>query len=264
MADNETEFQEMIDKMRSDNFIIDEEIDRTEFLGSYSSYIGSPMYNGKLQFDLWELESKAKYPLRHDWDTLRSEIGKYGARNSLLVAPMPTASTSQILGNNECFEPFTTNIYIRRTLAGEFIVINNHLIHELIKLGIWNNKLKNRIIEANGSVQGIEEIPEHIKETFKTVWETSNKTLIDMAADRGRFICQSQSLNLFVEKPNFNNLSSMHMYSWKCGLKTGLYYLRTRPVAQAQKFTIEPGKKPENKPVLACSIDNPDCEACSA
>lgn len=264
MADNETEFDEMLDKMRSDNFIIDEELDRTEFLGSYSSFIGSPMYNGKLQFDLWEAESPAKYPLRHDWDTLRGEIKKYGVRNSLLVAPMPTASTSQILGNNECFEPFTTNIYIRRTLAGEFIVINNHLISELLKLGIWNNEIKNRIIEANGSIQGIQEIPENIRNTFKTVWETSNKVLIDMAADRGRFICQSQSLNLFVEKPNFNNLSSMHMYAWKTGLKTGLYYLRTRPVAQAQKFTIEPGKRPENKPVLACSRDNPDCEACSA
>ena len=264
MADNETEFQEMLDKMRSENSIIDEEIDRTEFLGSYSSYIGSPLYNGKLQFDLWERESPAKYPLRHNWDSLRSEIKKYGVRNSLLLAPMPTASTSQILGNNECFEPFTTNIYIRRTLAGEFIVINNHLINELIKLGVWNNDIKNRIIEANGSIQGIEEIPDNIRNTFKTVWETSNKVLIDMAADRGRFICQSQSLNLFVEKPNFNNLSSMHMYAWKSGLKTGLYYLRTRPVAQAQKFTIEPGKRPENKPVLACSRDNPDCEACSA
>lgn len=264
MADNEEEYDSMIEKMKAENFIIDEELNRTEYLGSYSSYIGSPMHAGKLQFDLWEAESASKFPLRHNWDALRADVAKWGVRNSLLVAPMPTASTSQILGNNECFEPFTTNIYIRRTLAGEFIVINNHLINELIKLGVWNNELKNRIIEANGSIQGIDEIPASIKETFKTVWETSNKVLIDMAADRGRFICQSQSLNLFVEKPNFNNLSSMHMYAWKSGLKTGLYYLRTRPVAQAQKFTIEPGKKPENKPVLACSRDNPDCEACSA
>ena len=267
MTDNETEYEAMLEKMRKEYHIIDEELDRTEYLGTYSSFIGSPAYKGQLQFDMWN--TKAKYPLRHNWDGLRESIKKYGIRNSLLLAPMPTASTSQILGNNECFEPITSNIYIRRTLAGEFIVINNHLINALIKLNIWNREIKDKIIENNGSIQNIDIIPESIKEVFKTVWETSNKVLIDMSADRGRFICQSQSLNLFVEKPNFNNLSSMHMYSWKSGLKTGLYYLRTRPVAAAQKFTIEPGKKPDagqnaEQKVLACSIDNPDCEACSA
>ena len=257
MANNEEEFDIMVEKMKSDYKIIDEELDRDSYLGSYSSFIGSPMSKGQLQFDMWE--SEAKYPLKYDWNLLREDIKKYGIRNSLLLAPMPTASTSQILGNNECFEPFTSNIYIRRTLAGEFIVINNHLIKSLLDLKIWNKEIKNKIIENNGSVQDIPEIPDDIKNIFKTVWETSNKVLINMAADRGRFICQSQSLNLFVEKPNFNNLSSMHMYAWKSGLKTGLYYLRTRPVAQAQKFTIEPEKK-----IKACAIDNPDCEACSA
>jgi ribonucleoside-diphosphate reductase alpha chain len=178
-----------------------------------------------------------------DWDSLRNNIKKYGIRNSLLVAPMPTASTSQILGNNECFEPFTNNIYVRRTLAGEFIVINKHLVSDLVNIGIWNKDIKNKIIEDNGSIQSISSIPQRFKNIYKTVWETSNKVLINMAADRGKFICQSQSLNLFVEKPNFNNLSSMHMYSWQKGLKTGLYYLRTRPVAAAQKFTIEPEKQ---------------------
>ena len=263
MTDNETEYEAMLEKMRKEYHIIDEEFDRTEYLGTYSSFIGSPAYNGQLQFDMWNTE--AKYPLRHNWDGLRESIKKYGIRNSLLLAPMPTASTSQILGNNECFEPITSNIYIRRTLAGEFIVINNHLINALIKLNMWNKEIKDKIIENNGSIQNIPGIPESIKDVFKTVWETSNKVLIDMSADRGRFICQSQSLNLFVEKPNFSNLSSMHMYAWKSGLKTGLYYLRTRPVAAAQKFTIEPGKKPEaEQKVLACSRDNPDCEACSA
>jgi len=263
MTENETEYDAMLEKMRREYHIIDEELERTEFLGSYSSFIGSPVYNGQLQFDMWETEGK--YPLRHNWNELRESIKKYGIRNSLLLAPMPTASTSQILGNNECFEPITSNIYIRRTLAGEFIVINNHLINALIKLNMWNKEIKDKIIENNGSIQNIPGIPESIKDVFKTVWETSNKVLIDMAADRGRFICQSQSLNLFVEKPNFSNLSSMHMYAWKSGLKTGLYYLRTRPVAAAQKFTIEPGKKPDPvQKVLACSRDNPDCEACSA
>jgi len=264
IADNELEYEDLLEKMRDDYHILDEELDREAFYGTYSSYIGSPMYNGQLQFDMWDGETK----LTLDWDLMRQEIKQYGVRNSLLLAPMPTASTSQILGNNECFEPFTTNIYLRRTLAGEFIVINKYLVNDLLALGIWNNDIKNQIVEANGSVQGIDEIPDDIKKIYKTVWETSNKALIDMSADRGHFICQSQSLNLFIEKPNFNNLSSMHFYSWKSGLKTGLYYLRTRPVASAQKFTIEPKKKmdegTEEKKVLACSRDNPDCEACGA
>ena len=268
IADNELEYEDLLQKMRDDYHILDEELDREEYMGTYSSYIGSPVHSGQLQFDMWDGETR----LTLDWDLMRSEIKKYGIRNSLLLAPMPTASTSQILGNNECFEPFTTNIYLRRTLAGEFIVINKYLVADLLEKGIWNTEIKNKIIENNGSVQGIEEIPDEIKKIYKTVWETSNKALIDMSADRGRFICQSQSLNLFIEKPTFNNLSSMHFYSWKSGLKTGLYYLRTRPVASAQKFTIEPKKKGEDagagagapKKVLACSRDNPDCEACGA
>ena len=266
IAENELEYEDLLQKMRDDYHIIDEELDRDEYMGTYSSYIGSPMHSGQLQFDMWDGETR----LTLDWDLMRSEIKKYGIRNSLLLAPMPTASTSQILGNNECFEPFTTNIYLRRTLAGEFIVINKYLVADLLEKGIWNTEIKNKIIEDNGSVQGIEEIPDEIKKIYKTVWETSNKALIDMSADRGRFICQSQSLNLFIEKPTFNNLSSMHFYSWKSGLKTGLYYLRTRPVASAQKFTIEPKKRGEDasasapKKVLACSRDNPDCEACGA
>jgi ribonucleotide reductase alpha subunit len=264
ITDNELEYEDLLEKMRSDYNIIDEELDREEYLGAYSSFIGSPIHNGKLQFDMWDKD----IDLTLDWDLMRSEIKKYGVRNSLLLAPMPTASTSQILGNNECFEPFTTNIYLRRTLAGEFIVINKYLVNDLLEKGLWNTELKNKIVEANGSVQGLEEVPDEIKKIYKTVWETSNKVLIDMSADRGQFICQSQSLNLFIEKPSFNNLSSMHFYSWKSGLKTGLYYLRTRPVASAQKFTIEPKKKDQSqgveKKVLACSRDNPDCEACGS
>ena len=264
ITDNELEYEDLLEKMRKDYNIIDEELDREEYLGTYSSFIGSPIYNGQLQFDMWDKEIE----LTLDWDLMRSEIKKYGVRNSLLLAPMPTASTSQILGNNECFEPFTTNIYLRRTLAGEFIVINKYLVKDLLEKGLWNTELKNKIVEANGSVQGLTEVPDEIKKIYKTVWETSNKALIDMSADRGQFICQSQSLNLFIEKPSFNNLSSMHFYSWKSGLKTGLYYLRTRPVASAQKFTIEPKKKEQGsngeKKVLACSRDNPDCEACGS
>ena len=195
---------------------------------------------------------------------------------------MPTASTSQILGNNECIEPFTANIYLRRTLAGEFVVVNKYLIRDLIERGVWNETVKNNIIAANGSVQGIPEIPEDIQEIYKTVWEIGNKALIDMAADRGKYICQSQSLNLFMDKPDFSKLSSMHFYSWRKGLKTGIYYLRTKPVAQAQQFTIEPEKRNGNKspgsttestsassssptpPILSCRRDNPDCEACGS
>ncbi len=172
---------------------------------------------------------------------------------------MPTASSSQILGNNEAFEAFTTNIGVRKTLAGEFVVLNKHLIYDLIELNLWNTELKNKIIEHNGSIQNIDGIPDDIKEIYKTVWEIGNKTLIDMSAGRGKYICQSQSLNLFMAEPDFRKITSMHFYSWKKGLKTGMYYLRTKAVSHAQKFTIEPKKK-----VLACSIDNPDCDSCGA
>ena len=258
ITNNDIEYEQMLDDMQNEYNIIPEEIERDEYLGTYSSYIDSPMYNGQLQFDMWDDNIELKY----DWSNLRENIKKYGLRNSLLLAPMPTASTSQILGNNECFEPFTTNIYLRRTLAGEFVVLNKYLVNDLIKLDLWTNDIKNEIIKNNGSVQNIDIIPNNFKKIYKTVWELSNKVLIDMSADRGHFICQSQSLNLFVEKPNFNNLSSMHFYSWSQGLKTGIYYLRTKPIAQAQQFTIEPDKK--TKQILACSRDNPDCEACSA
>ena len=165
---------------------------------------------------------------------------KYGVRNSLLLAPMPTASTAQILGNNEAFEPFTSNIYLRRTLAGEFVVINKHLIKDMIDRNIWNINIKNEIIRNNGSVQNIKEIPDDVKKIYKTVWEISNKVLIDMAADRGKFICQSQSLNLFMESPSFTKLTSMHFYAWEKGLKTGIYYLRSRPSSKAIQFTVSP------------------------
>ena len=255
---------------------LDSELDREDYLGSYSSFIGSPLQQGKFQFDLWDGTHADNY----DWEALREEIKNNGVRNSLLVAPMPTASTSQILGNNECIEPFTSNIYLRRTLAGEFIVVNKYLMKNLLDLGLWNEDLKNDIIKHNGSIQHIQEIPEEIRDIYKTVWEIGNKPLIDMAATRGKYICQSQSLNLFMDKPNFQKLSSMHFYAWRKGLKTGIYYLRTKPVAQAQQFTIEPEKRDTDKagvgnsdnttlnkdspPILACSRDNPDCEACGS
>jgi ribonucleoside-diphosphate reductase alpha chain len=176
---------------------------------------------------------------RWDWDTLKQQVAQYGVRNSLLVAPMPTASTSQILGNNECFEPYTSNIYTRRVLSGEFIIVNKHLLKDLVNLGLWSNAMKNKIIAANGSVQQIDEIPTHIKELYKTVWEIKQRTIIDMAADRGAYICQSQSLNLFVDNPTASKLTSMHFYAWKKGLKTGMYYLRTKAATQAVQFTVE-------------------------
>jgi ribonucleoside-diphosphate reductase alpha chain len=185
-----------------------------------------------------------------DWDKLKKNIVKHGLRNSLLIAPMPTASTSQILGYNECFEPFTTNIYSRRTLAGEFVIINKYLLKELIELGIWNEDLKQKIVAHNGSIQNIPDISESIKPRYKTSWELSQKILIDMAADRGAYICQSQSLNLFVADPNNAKLTSMHFYAWKKGLKTGCYYLRTKAPVAAQKFTIDPRmivESPEEK-----------------
>jgi len=203
--------------------------------GPYSTYEGSPVSQGILQFDMWNVKPTDRW----EWDILRDEIKKHGIRNSLLLAPMPTASTSQILGNNECFEPYTSNIYNRRVLSGEFIVVNKHLLMDLVHLGLWNNNMKNKIIAANGSVQHIAEIPAEIKELYKTVWEIKQRTIIDMAAERGAFICQSQSLNLFIAEPNFAKLTSMHFYAWERGLKTGMYYLRTKPAASAIKFTVD-------------------------
>jgi len=204
--------------------------------GPYETFAGSPSSKGVLQFDMWNVKPSTDL----DWDKLKKQIVKHGLRNSLLVAPMPTASTSQILGFNECFEPFTTNIYSRRTLAGEFVVINKYLLKELLDLGIWNEDLKQQIVAHNGSIQNISEISDSIKPRYKTSWELSQKILIDMAAARGAYICQSQSLNLFMADPDYAKLTSMHFYAWRKGLKTGCYYLRTKAPVAAQKFTIDP------------------------
>jgi ribonucleoside-diphosphate reductase alpha chain len=226
--------------------------------GPYESYEGSPISQGILQFDMWDFQPKSG---RYYWDGLKQRIKKHGVRNSLLMAPMPTASTSQILGVNECIEPITSNIYNRRTIAGEFLLTNKYLMQELADLGIWNEKIKNNIIENNGSVQQIEIIPQKIRDKYKTVWEIPMRHLIDMAADRGVYICQSQSLNLWLEDPNYNTLTSMHFHSWSKGLKTGIYYLRRRARHQAQQFTIEPENKNENSQ----DEDEHDiCEMCSA
>lgn len=206
--------------------------------GRYDSFSGSPASEGLLQFDL--AGASSKFTWHYDWDHMRRRVRQTGLRNSLLVAPMPTATTSQVLGNNECFEPYTSNLYLRRTIAGEFVVVNKHLVRYLQKQGIWNEDMKNEIIRQNGSVQNIQKIPMKIKKLFKTSWELSQKVLIDQARDRGYFVCQTQSLNLFVESPTLAKLSSMHMYTWKQGLKTGMYYLRTRPKAAAIQVTLEP------------------------
>jgi ribonucleoside-diphosphate reductase alpha subunit len=236
--------------------------------GPYETFQGSPASEGILQFDMWQSEASLRngpshsdngHPNnRYDWSALKASIIMNGLRNSLLMAPMPTASTSQILGFNECIEPITSNIYNRRTLAGEFILANKYLMNDLIKLDLWNEKIKNNIIANHGSVQHIDVIPQEIREKYKTVWEIPMKTLIDMAADRGVYICQSQSLNLWLEDPNYSNLTSMHFYSWSKGLKTGIYYLRRRGRHQAQQFTIEPEKN--------TSVDESEeiCEMCSA
>ncbi len=215
--------------------------------GAYQSFPGSPLSKGKFQFDLWNITPSD----RHDWNSLRKEVMEHGVRNSLLVAPMPTASTSQILGNNECFEPYTSNIYTRRVLSGEFIIVNKHLLKDLVNLGLWNNDMKNKIITANGSVQNIKEIPEDIKELYKTVWEIKQRNLIDMAADRGAYICQSQSLNLFVDSATSSKLTSMHFYAWKKGLKTGMYYLRSQAATQAVQFTVEKQGSVAMEPVIS-------------
>ena len=207
-----------------------------EKAGHYPSYSGSPTSKGKFQFDLWNVSPNSQL----DWEGLRREIARFGIRNSLLVAPMPTASTSQILGNNECFEPFTSNLYSRRVLAGDFMVVNKYLVEDLVKLRLWNSWIREQIMVNNGSIQNIEEIPNDLKELYKTAWEIPQKTLINMARDRAPFICQSQSLNLFLVEPTYAKISSMHIYAWKQGLKTGCYYLRTKAASSAQKFTVEP------------------------
>ena len=209
-----------------------------KYPGAYSSFEGSPLQNGKFQFDLWNEKPSNQFP-KYDWDSLRNNIQDNGVVNSLLVAPMPTASTAQILGNNECIETLTSNIYLRRTLAGEFIVMNKYLQEDLESIGKWNTEIKNSILENDGSVQHLQ-IPQYLKDTYKTVWELSQKVLIDLAADRGKFICQSQSMNLFVKEAKANIETSMLFYSWQKGLKTGVYYLRTRPQSKAQSFTIAP------------------------
>ncbi|GJD11552.1 Ribonucleoside-diphosphate reductase large subunit [Galdieria sulphuraria] len=257
--------------------------------GAYESFRGSPLSRGLFQFDLWQVKPSARY----DWKTLGEAIQRDGVRNSLLIAPMPTASTSQILGNNECFEPYTSNIYTRRVLAGEFTIVNQHLVRDLQRLGLWNNDMKNKIIAYNGSVQHIPEIPQDIRQLYKTIWECSQKRLLDMAADRGAFIDQSQSLNVYIASPNIGKLSSMHFHGWKKGLKTGMYYLRTRPAAEAIKFTVDQQylsqavnksmllnnnnnnggeenvsiirKVPTNEDYLSCSLQNPEgCLSCGS
>lgn len=242
-----------------------DKVSQNQHNGAYSSFAGSPLSEGKFQFDLWNVEPSSRY----DWEELRKNIMIYGVRNSLCVAPMPTASTASILSNNECFEPFTSNIYSRRTLAGEFIVINKYLMKELKDQGIWSKEMKNEIIEQKGSIQKIEGIPKNIKDKYKIVWDMSMKRLIDMAKERGAFICQSQSMNLWVEDPNYKNLTSMHFYAWNSGLKTGMYYLRRKAKHQAQQFTIEPTKKlssttsVENIPSTQHEKEDEVCEMCS-
>lgn len=252
--------------------------------GPYETFKGSPVSKGIFQFDMWGVTPKSG---RWNWEQLKQEVKKHGVRNSLLVAPMPTASTSQILGNNECFEPYTSNIYTRRTLSGEFIVVNKHLMKDLIELGLWNETMRQKLIATNGSVQPIPEIPQHIKDIYRTVWEIPQRAIIDMAADRGAYICQSQSLNIHLKDPNFGKLTSMHFYAWKKGLKTGMYYLRSTAAADAIKFTLDKSalQKPvkeesrtesenayervtdyeQKKADMSCSLDNPDaCEACGS
>lgn len=222
--------------------------------GPYQTWAGSPISKGIFQFDMWGVTPDSG---RWNWEELREKVIANGVRNSLLLAPMPTASTSQILGNNECFEPYTSNIYTRRVLSGEFVVVNKHLLHDLVKIGLWNDRMKNRLIAANGSVQSIEEIPQNLKDLYKTAWEIKQKTLIDMSAERGAYICQSQSLNVFMQDPNFGKLTSMHFHSWKAGLKTGMYYLRTKAATDAVKFTVDRKALAEKEPVTTMVEEKP-------
>ena len=273
----------------------------SKVLGPYESFKGSPVSKGIFQFDMWGVTPSSG---RWDWENLKREVKQHGVRNSLLLAPMPTASTSQILGNNECFEPYTSNIYTRRTLSGEFIIANKHLMKDLISLGLWSEGMRQKLVGANGSVQSIPEIPQNIKDIYRTVWEISQKSIIDMSADRGAYICQSQSLNIHLTDPNFGKLTSMHFYAWKKGLKTGMYYLRSTAAADAIKFTVDKAQMQQPTAVettatetvlvqeavtvsenqhaipyeqlpladydqkradMACSLDNPDaCEACGS
>ncbi len=242
--------------------------------GAYETFQGSPLSKGVFQFDMWNVTPSTRW----EWEVLRKEVMEFGARNSLLLAPMPTASTAQILGNNECFEPYTSNIYTRRVLSGEFIIVNKHLLKDLVKEGLWNKDMRSKLMASNGSVQNIVEIPAHLKALYKTAWEISQKAIVDLAADRGAYICQSQSLNIFMENANFGKLTSMHFYGWKQGLKTGMYYLRTKAATDAIKFTVdkaftsepEINKVPvaaltkEGQEAIACSLDDPEnCEMCS-
>lgn len=250
--------------------------------GTYESYKGSPASKGILQYDMWGVTPSDRW----DWAALKKKIKKHGLRNSLLVAPMPTASTSQILGNNECFEPYTANIYTRRTLSGEFVVVNKHLLRDLNRLGLWNEEMKHQLMAANGSIQSFDNIPQEIKDLYKTVWEISQRVIIDMAADRGAYICQSQSMNLFVQNPTFGKLSSMHFYAWEQGLKTGMYYLRSKAAVNPIKFTVNAEAQAKVKASQmattttgsissssttieetssgeACNLDDPDCLMCS-
>ena len=236
----------------------EKDIPNPKYIGAYSSFEGSPMSQGLFQFDLWNAEPSSRY----DWDKLRSDIMEYGIRNSLLLSPMPTASTSQIMGFNESFEPFTNNIFQRKTLSGEFIVINKYLINDLISKGLWNKELKDTIILHEGSVQNIPEIDDEMKGIYKTAWEIKQRNIIDMSADRGQYICQTQSLNIFMEEPDFQKLSSMHFYGHTKGLKTGSYYLRTRPKAKTQQFTIDPEFAKKKR---RCIEENADsCVLCSS
>jgi len=236
--------------------------------GAYATFEGSPVSKGIFQFDMWGVTPTSRW----EWDVLKEEVKAHGVRNSLLLAPMPTASTAQILGNNECFEPYTSNIYTRRVLSGEFIIVNKHLLKDLVKEGLWNKDMRQKIMAANGSIQNINEIPNRLKELYKTAWEISQKAIIDQAADRGAYICQSQSLNIFMENANFGKLTSMHFYGWEKGLKTGMYYLRTKAATDAIKFTVDKTvvEQPEAQSIeeqqaaIACSLDNPEgCEMCS-
>jgi len=243
--------------------------------GPYESFKGSPTSKGIFQYDMWGYTEDHLSGM-WDWYSLKKEVMEVGLRNSLLMAPMPTASTAQILGNNECFEPYTSNIYTRRVLSGEFIIVNKHLLKDLVKEGLWNKEMRSKLMASNGSVQNIPEIPAHLKELYKTAWEISQKGILDLAADRGAFICQSQSLNIFMENANFGKLTSMHFYGWKKGLKTGMYYLRTKAATDAIKFTLDKSfiQEPEVKATvnatnnsaeaIACSLDDPDsCEMCA-
>ena len=235
--------------------------------GPYASYEGSPVSKGIFQPDMWNVTPSPRW----EWDVLKEEVKKYGVRNSLLLAPMPTASTAQILGNNECFEPYTSNVYTRRVLSGEFIIVNKHLLKDLVKAGLWTKEMRQTIMSTSGSIQNISEIPQELKDLYKTAWEISQKSIIDLASDRGAYICQSQSLNIFMENANFGKLTSMHFYGWEKGLKTGMYYLRTKAATDAIKFTVDKAmvydstqEDVDQQNAIACSLENPEnCEMCS-